>query len=430
MSDIPPDSEGEAGADVLDQSKCPHFEGVAFDPMVPPQVMQPYPWLAVARREQPVFYMPQYNEWFVTRYEDILEIIRDTSRFSNAHTVELQDLPRMDRELPDGNPLAKGLVNTDPPEHTPMRKIAQKAFTPRAITGYEPWTRELADAMIDTFADNGRADLIQEYTRELTAQVITRIIGAPLEKARDFQTNADLLLGSLTISPPLTDEREREIVENMLEFDVWVKGFIAERRREPLEDLTSHLVTAVKPDGSPVLDDAQIVRLMMNVITAALDTTSTLIGLTVNSLLVDRSRWERLLEDRSLIPAAIEETLRFEGPVHSIKRDVLEDVEIGGRKIPKGSKIATSFASAMRDEQVFENPDLFDLDRADVDRHFAFGKWTHFCLGAPLARMEVKIAVEALLDRLPRLRYAPDGPGIVVAPTRLGKFFINMNVEW
>jgi cytochrome P450 len=228
----------------------------------------------------------------------------------------------------------------------------------------------------------------------------------------------------------LSEERERQIVTNMLEFDEWVKGFIEGRRREPLDDFTSHLVTATKPDGSPVLDDAQIVRLMMNVITAALDTTSTLIGLTLNSLLVDRMRWERLVEDRSLIPAAIEETLRFEGPVHSIKRDVLEDVEIGGVKIPAGSKIATSFASAQRDEAVFDNPDEFDLDRADVDRHFAFGKWTHFCLGAPLARMEARVAVEALLDRLPGLRYGPDGPGIEVAPTRLGKFFIHMNVEW
>jgi cytochrome P450 len=410
--------------------QCPYFEGVAFDPMLPAQVTHPYPWLAVARREQPVFYMPQYDEWFITRYEDVLRIIGDTDRFSNAHTVELQDLPLMDRELPDGNPLAKGLVNTDPPEHTPMRKIAQKAFTPRMIASYEPWARVLADEMIETFADHGRADLIQEFTRELTARVITRIIGAPIEKAHDFQTNADLLLGSLTISPPLTEAREREIVTNMLEFDEWVKGFIEGRRREPLDDFTSHLVTATKPDGSPVLDDAQIVRLMMNVITAALDTTSTLIGLTLNSLLVDRSRWERLLEDQSLIPAAIEETLRIEGPVHSIKRDVLADVEIAGVKIPKGSKIATSFASAQRDETIFDNPDEFDLDRADVDQHFAFGKWTHFCLGAPLARMEVKIAVEALLDRLPGLRYGPDGPGIEVAPTRLGVFFIHQNVEW
>jgi cytochrome P450 len=163
-----------------DKPKCPYFEGVEFDPMVPPQVMQPYPWLAVARREQPVFYMPKYDEWFITRYADILEIIGDTDRFSNAHTVELQDLPTLERELPDGNPLAKGLVNTDPPEHTPMRKIAQKAFTPRMITSYEPWARELADEMIETFAGNHRADLIQELTRELTARVITRIIGAPL----------------------------------------------------------------------------------------------------------------------------------------------------------------------------------------------------------------------------------------------------------
>lgn len=409
---------------------CPHFGGVPFDPIVPPQILQPYPWLSVARRERPVFYMPEYDEWFVTRYEDVLEVIRDPGRFSNAHTVELQTLPTLERELPDGNPLAEGLINTDPPAHTAMRKLAQRAFTPSLVASYEPTTRELADGLIDRFAGRGHADLIQEFTRELTAQVITGIIGAPVEKARDFQTNADLLMQSLAISPPLDEARQREIAANMLEFDAWVKGFLAERRREPVEDFTSHLVTATKPDGSPALTDAEIVRLMMNVITAALDTTSTLIALTVHALLIDRSRWERCLADRELVPTAIEETLRFEGPVHVIKRDVLEDVEIAGVKIPKGSKIATSFASAQRDEAVFEHPDEFDLDRPDVDRHFAFGRWTHFCLGAPLARMEAKVAVEALLDRLAGLRFGADGPGIEAARTRQGKFFIHMSVEW
>jgi cytochrome P450 len=409
---------------------CPHFEGVPFEPMTPPQILQPYPWLEVARREQPVFYMPQYDEWFVTRHDDILEILRDPARFSNAHTVELLDLPALERALPDGNPLAKGLVNTDPPEHTPMRKPAQRAFTPKAVAGYVETTRALADELIDRFVDNGRADLIQEFTRELTAQVITGIIGAPVEKARDFQTNADLLMQSLSISPPLGEEKQAEIVANVLEFDEWVKGFIAERRSDPQDDFTSHLVTATAKDGSPVLDDAAVVRLMMNVITAALDTTSTMIGLTVNCLLADRSRWQRVLADRSLLPAMIEETLRYEGPIHIIKRDVLEDVVVAGVAIPKGSKIAMSFASAQRDASVFENPDEFDPERPNLDQHFAFGKWTHFCLGAPLARMETEVALEALLDRIPGMRFGAGGSELVAAETRQGKFFIHMVVEW
>jgi cytochrome P450 len=409
---------------------CPFFEGVPFDPIVAPQILQPYPWLKVARSEQPVFYMPEYDEWFVTRHEDMLDIIRDPARFSNAHTVELQDLPALEQALPDGNPLAKGLVNTDPPEHTAMRKLAQRAFTPRMVAGYEATTRELANELIDGFVERGRVDLIQAFTRDLTAQVIAGIMGAPAEKARDFQINADLLMQSLAISPPLSERKQEEIVANVLSFDQWVKGFIDERRQDPRDDFTSHLATATGADGKPALSNAEVVRLMMNVITAALDTTSTLIGLTVNCLLSDRSRWERTLADRSLLPAMIEETLRYEGPIHIIKRDVLEDVEIAGVQIPKGSKIAMSFASAGRDERIFENPDEFDVDRADVDQHFAFGKWTHFCLGAPLARMETEVAVEALLERIPGLRFGPGGSELVAAETRQGKFFINMMVEW
>jgi cytochrome P450 len=159
------------------------------------------------------------------------------------------------------------------------------------------------------------------------------VIGAPLEKAPDFQRNAELLQRSLALAPPLSPEMQEEIA-------------------------------------------AEVVRLMTNIITAAVDTTATLIGLVVEALLVDRSRWERLLADRSLVPGVVEETLRLSG------------------------------------------------------RHIAFGKWTHLCLGAPLARLEAKVAIEALLDRLPDLRFGPRGPEIVAAPNRLGKFYSRMIVEW
>lgn len=169
---------------------------------------------------------------------------------------------------------------------------------------------------------------------------------------------------------------------------------------------------------------------MTNIITAAVDATATLIGLVVEALLADRSRWERLLADRSLVPGVVEETLRLSGPVHSVTREAVEDVVIAGVAIPRGATVAVSLASAARDESVFADPDGFDPGRQGSGRHIAFGKWTHLCLGAPLARLEAKVAIEALLDRLPDLRFGPRGPEIVAAPNRLGKFYSRMIVEW
>jgi cytochrome P450 len=409
---------------------CPFAHGLEFDPMAPGQAREPHPWLKVARDERPVFYSSQYDEWFVTRYEDALDVLRDTARFSSANKTKLQDLPALKRALPDGSPLEWGLNSTDPPEHTRLRKLAQRGFTRPRVASFEPTIRRLADGLIDGFVERRRVDLIQDFSRILTSQVTTAVIGAPIEKAPDFQRNAELLAQSLSLAPPLSAAMQEEIATEVIRFDRWLKEFLEQRRREPGDDFTSFLVTAKGEDGGFALTDVEVVRLMTNVITAAVDTTSTLIGLTVEALLVERSRWERLLADRSLVPAVIEETLRFSGPVHSVTRAVVEDVEIAGVAIPRGATVAVSLASAARDESVFDDPDEFDPEREGEGRHIAFGKWTHLCLGAPLARLEAKVAIEAMLDRLPDLRFGPAGPEILAAPNRLGKFYSQMIVEW
>jgi cytochrome P450 len=409
--------------------RCPVVHGVPFDPIKLEQVLNPHPWMAIARREAPVFFMPEYDAWCVTRYDDVLAVLKDTESFSSKRVVEPRHLPGLAESRPDGHPMAAGLVNTEPPEHTHLRKLAQKAFTPKMVASYEPATRQMAHDIIDTFIDDGHADLIQVFSRDLTGQAITAVIGAPPDKAKDFEAWSDNNLTSLVDSPPLSDEREKEMIKEVVTFNAWLLEFIEDRRANPREDYASLLVHAESDDGSPALTTFEVVRILTNVISAGLDTTSSLIGLSLYNLLRPHERWERLLEDPTLVPTAVEETLRYDDPIHGIRRDVLADSEIGGVPIPARSVLYLSYASAQRDETVFERPDEFDLDRDDVDKHFAFGRWKHFCLGAPLARMETKVALEVLLERIPSLRLAP-GAELEVLESRMGAFLTGLRFDW
>jgi cytochrome P450 len=408
---------------------CPFVDGVPFDPIRPEQVLNPYPWLQAARAKTPLFYMPESGAWCVTRHEDVLAVLRDTDRFSSAKVVEKRPLPGLEDSLPEGHPVAQGLVNTDPPEHTRLRKLAQKAFTPRMVASYEPVTRALAEKLVDGVVERGEMDLIQDFSRDLTGRTITAVIGAPAEKADDFVEWSDRNLGATMDAPPMSEEQEREMVAQVVAFNSWLLDFVEDRRASPREDYASLLVHAQSDDGAPALSTFEVVRILGSVISAGLDTTSSLIGFCLRDLLESRERWERLLADREQVPRAIEEVLRLDGPIHGIRRDVVADAEIGGRQFRKGDVLYLSFASAQRDEAVFQRPDEFDQDRSDLDQHFAFGRWRHFCLGAPLARMEAKVALEVLLERIPSLRLSEGGDPQVL-PSKLGAFLTGLRVEW
>jgi cytochrome P450 len=219
------------------------------------------------------------------------------------------------------------------------------------------------------------------------------------------------------------------MIDELVSFNRWLLEFIEERRERPRDDLTSLLVHARSDDGGPSLTTFEVVSILTNVITAGVDTTSSLIGLFVHHLLSDRELWLRLQADRAAIPRAIEEFMRYASPVHSIRRDVLADTEVGGVQIPSGSTLYLNFASAQRDSSVFENPNVYDIDRKDPEGSFAWGRWRHFCLGAPLARMETRVALEELLDRLPNLRLAA-GARPEVLENRAGAFLTGLDLVW
>ena len=409
---------------------CPVVHGVGFDPMKIDQIINPHPWLSVARRESPVFYMPEYDSWCVTRYEDVLSVLRDTSTFSSARVVEPRDWPELDEALPDGSPVALGLVNMDPPEHTRLRKLAQKAFTPKLIQHYEPVIRETAHRLVDELETTGPpVNLVERFTRQLASETLTSLIGVPRDLAAYFQRASDANLASLADSATPTPEERETTVQTIIAYNAWLEGFIEEKRQNPQDDFTSYLVQATTDDGSPSLSTVEVIRTLTTVILAGVDTTSSLITAMMYLLLTDPARWERVKADPSRAGRVVDESARLEGPVRGLRRDVVEDTTIGGVAIPKGSVLYISYTSAQRDESVFTDPDTFDIDRADISRAFPFGRWTHICLGAPLAKLEAKIALETFIERLPTM-YLPEGSERVPLISRMQAFLTGFTVAW
>jgi cytochrome P450 len=408
----------------------PVAEGCPFDPLNAEHLLNPYPWLAEARRTAPIFYVPDTDEWWVTRHEDCLTVLRDTETYSSCKVIEFQPMPGLNEALPDGHPFSQPLVNADPPEHTRLRKFAQEAFTLRAVASYEPQARAIVDELIDGFIRAGEVELFRNFTQPLTIRMICGILGVPEQKVALCKRWIADVEDTDAGSPPLPDDRRREVFDRVLEFDAWIRQFIDDRRAAPTGDLTSRLVTAVSDDGSPSLTTWEAVRLVVNVLSAGFETSASLIATTLFLLLDDLQRWERIRTEPSLIPAVVEETLRFENPVRGMRRHVTKDTVLAGVPIPKDAVVIVSFSAAMRDEDVFADPDTFDPTRADLGEHFGLGRWTHFCLGAPLVRMEAKVALEALVARIPDLHLAAGESLDDRQPSRIVSALRTVHVEW
>jgi cytochrome P450 len=311
--------------------------------------------------------------------------------------------------LPYGHPLQSTLVTIDPPVHTRVRKLAQKAFTSRQAGMHADALRSLAHALIDEFVAAGRVDLAAVYCSQIPIRAIAPILGVSMGDAarlREWGITTQMMIvngGHLT---------EAELLEQgraPIALDRYVRALIDDRRARPRDerDLVTNLIYAEGDDGERVLDDTEIVGVVTVAINGSSDTAATTMGHCIHSLLVDRSRWEELRADPSLVEYAIEETLRTRGPARTLRRDTTREVVLGGVRIPAGARLAVHVGSGSRDATVFPDPETFDLHRDNVRQHLGFGRWTHFCLGAPLARVVLQTAMETLIERLPSLRLVP-----------------------
>jgi cytochrome P450 len=370
---------------------------VPATPFADPAVLaDPHPALAAMRESAPVHRIDMrmgLPVWMVTRYDDVLAALSDP-RLSNDphHAGALSEVLR-------GDLLSRSMLGTDPPEHTRLRRLVSKAFTARRVEGLRPRIQEITDALLDRITARGSAELVGEFALPLPITVIGELLGVPAADRERFRIWTDEMLDRPfdvgTDLARVTAAREQ--------MHGYLAELVAAKRAHPADDLITDLVAAT--DEGERLDAQELLAMIFLLLIAGYVTTVSLIGNGTLALLRQPDQLDRLRTDPSLVPQAVEELLRFDGPVNpGLTRYALEDLEIGGVPIPRGDMVLLAIAAADRDPHRFPDPDRLDVG-ADPG-HLAFGHGLHYCLGAPLARLEGQVAFTALLSRLPDITLA------------------------
>jgi cytochrome P450 len=378
-----------------------------FDPFHAPYLADPYLFFAEARAATPVFYSPDLEYWVVTRYHDMRPIFHTPQVFSAANTLApLQPIcPAAGHLLAEGGfrPVPT-LTNSDPPGHTRVRRLANVAFTPRRVTAMEPLVRELTARFLAERLSSGRADLVRDLAWELPALVIFRVLGIPDEDVPRVKAGAESRL-LLMWGRPNEDEQMR-LVQGMAAFWRYAETLVASRAEHLRDDFTSDLLRA--RDGDlPALTHPEVTQIVYELLFAGHETTTGLMGNAMRRLLTERHAWEEICGDAARIPNAIEEVLRFDSSVIAWRRQTTAAVAIGGVPVPADANLLLLLGSANRDPAVFEDPDRFDIHRQNAKEHLSLGQGAHYCLGAPLLRLETRVVLEELSARLPSLRLVP-----------------------
>jgi cytochrome P450 len=377
---------------------------LTFNPMAPEFVADPYPTYHRLRAEDPVHQSP-LGFWVLTRYEDVVSVLRDPRLIKEPIAAFVA--ARFGLAAP---PTGMGLsmLDRDPPDHTRLRGLVSKAFTPRVIERLRPHIQQIVDGLLDRVEGARGMDLIEQFAYPLPVIVICEMLGVPVADHERFKGwGLDIARGLDAIMlPPDSPVAERSVVARRALAE-YFRGLIAERRAAPRDDMLSGLIAA--EEAGDKLSEDELLATCILLLVAGHETTVNLIGNGSLALLRHPDQRRRLQEDPGLIVTAVEELLRFDGPVQRTSRIPSEDVTIGGKIIGKGEMVMPFIGAADRDPAQFPEPDRLDIGRAD-NRHIAFGWGIHFCIGAPLARVEGQIALNTLLRRQPRLALATDTP--------------------
>ena len=368
----------------------------AFNPMDPEFLADPYPTYRRLRDEDPVHHSP-LDFWVLTRYDDVAAVLRDP-RFIKEPLVSMV-AARFGVSVPPGVGLS--MLDRDPPDHTRLRSLVSKAFTPRVVEGLRPRIQKMVDDLITRAEAVGTMDLIEEFAYPIPVNVICEMLGVPVEDHERFKGwSLDIARGLDSVWLPPESEIPKRSGAARHAIGDYMRGLIAERRASPRGDLLSALIIA--EEAGDKLSEDELIATCILLLIAGHETTVNLIGNGTLALLRHPEELRRLRQTPGLITSAVEELLRYDGPVQRTARITSTEVTIGGRTIPKGEMVMPFIGAADRDPSQFPDPDRLDLGRAD-NRHIAFGWGIHFCLGAPLARVEGQIAIDTLVRRLPRL---------------------------
>jgi cytochrome P450 family 142 subfamily A polypeptide 1 len=350
-----------------------------------------YAWM---RANAPVYFDERNGVWGIAKYDDLKEIAKNPQTFSNAGGIR-----------PDNGPLPM-MIDMDDPEHFRRRKLVNKGFTPRRVRDLESKITQVCDEIIDTVCEQGECDLVRDIAAPLPMVMIGDALGVAPEDRSDLLQWSDDMVSALSNSA--SEEAMTRAATAFASYTGYAGRVITDRRgRPPQDDLMSVLVHA-DVDGDS-LDDDELTQESLLILVGGDETTRHVISGGMAQLLQHPDQRDKLAADRTLLDSSVEEMLRWVTPIKNMARTVTQDVELKGQRLQAGEKLLLLYQSANRDEDVFEDPQTFDIERTPND-HVAFGFGTHFCLGASLARLEVKVMVDRLLTRLPELEIVGDTP--------------------
>jgi cytochrome P450 len=356
------------------------------------QLHGPFDWYRTMRAVQPVFKHPEWDGWQVFRYADVARVLNEYATFSSASFDDESD------------PIGSSILQMDPPRHRQLRSLVSQAFTPRMVAQLEPRITAIAHELLDKVVATGQMDVVDNLAYPLPVTVIAELLGIPTELREDFKRWSDAIVAG---GEGQSEEERKALFQEIQGMYGYFTEVLEERRQHPQNDLASALLAA-EVDGQR-LSNVELLGFCGLLLVAGNETTTNLLGNMMLCFDENPGVVERLRKNRALVAGAIEETLRYYSPVKAMPRVTITQTMIGNKRIDPGQVVVAWIGSANRDEAEFPDADRFDIER-EPNRHIAFGRGIHFCLGAPLARLEAKVALNAMLDRLPGSWNVADQP--------------------
>ena len=409
-----------------------------FNPFDPTTQQCPYPHYAQMRADSAVHPVPSIGVHLVTKHDLVMTVLRDPQTYSSLFGGSGMPLSSADREkfadvMAAGYPRVPTMLTADQPDHTRYRRLVARAFHPKVIAEMEPIIREITVGLIDSWIDKGRIEFVKEFGVPLPVRVIAKALNVPDDRLADFKRWSDDSIAG--IGTNITIEQRIQAEYGVNEFQHYFAEQINLRRTEPQDDLLTNLLNAAIDDDDPEvtdkrqLDMAEMLSIVQQLLVAGNETTTKTLTEMIRLLAENPVEWEKLKADPSRAEKVVEETLRLSTPTQGMWRILTKDTELGGVQLTKGQRIIIVFASANRDEALYDDPDGFNPDREHLRENLAFGKGIHFCLGANLSRLEGKVAAEELSKRIDTITLS-DSNKYEYFPSFMLRGLTNLDVEF
>jgi cytochrome P450 len=410
-------------------SQSPSRLGATYDPLGA-DLADTYPFYARARREEPVFFAPRFQAWIVTRYDDVVTVLRNPEVFSSANALRplVHYYPATLAELGKGYPLGLTAVGSDGADHQRLRAPFARGLSPERVNAVTQFIHEQANALVDRFIDDGNAELMEQYANPLPFRVIAYLVG--VDEADMDEAYAGSVAHALLNLSQLPEGEQLQAARGSVAFQRMMARYIADRRAAPRDDLASEVVTALAPgtDPIPLEQEAEVIWALVGLVLAGHTTTSGMMGSGIRHLLSHRDQWALLCQQPELVRNAVEEIARYDTSVQGFFRITTKEATLGAVRLPAGAELMLAYGSANRDEALTSQADTFDITRPPT-RHLAWATGPHRCVGAGLARAQLAATLAVLTKRLPRLRLSGD-EGVELRPSLAMRGPRALFVDW